>query len=219
MVSWDMYTLLVAQETVATCNVGAWRCFAQTQAGIKAYTCKDKGYSILSINSWEHNTDQANMLDPTHTWSRPAWKHWPEQGPMILAHPHTRRVRPKPDQAIQIGSRLVLHNMIWAFFGRAGPNQMQEVRSSIYDPAQFWLYASKPIWIRWSDLNQIQHVCWGCIHKQTCMGSSAEDPVSCYLVPAMRMLQHFQRNCTSTTEWQLPYDSQCRQPKGAGCVQ
>ena len=32
MVSQDMYTLLAAQETVTTCNVGAWRCFAQTQS-------------------------------------------------------------------------------------------------------------------------------------------------------------------------------------------
>ena len=54
---------------------------------------------------------------------------------MILAHwlvPGPDVFGKKPDQAIQIRSRLVLHNMIQAFFGRMVPNQMREVRSSIY---------------------------------------------------------------------------------------
>ena len=47
----------------------------------------------------------------------------------------TRCVCPKPDQAIQIRSGSVLHNMTWAFFGRTELNWMQEVGSSIYDLA------------------------------------------------------------------------------------
>ena len=39
----------------------------------------------------------------------------------------TRCVWPEPDQAIQVGSGLVLHNVIWVFFGSMGPNQMREV--------------------------------------------------------------------------------------------
>ena len=53
----------------------------------------------------------------------------------------TRCIWPKLDQAIQIRSRLVLNAMTKAFFGRMELNQMQEVGSSIYDPAQFWLHA------------------------------------------------------------------------------
>ena len=53
----------------------------------------------------------------------------------------TRCIWPKLDQAIQIRSRLVLNAMTKAFFGRMELNQMQEVGSSIYDPARFWLHA------------------------------------------------------------------------------
>ena len=45
---------------------------------------------------------------------------------------------PKPDQAIQIGSRSVLHNMkimIQAFFGKMEPNWVREVGSGMYDPS------------------------------------------------------------------------------------
>ena len=59
-----------------------------------------------------------------------------------LACFQTRCFWPKPDQAIQIGTRLVLHSMIHASFGRTEPNWMWEVRSGIYiyDLAQFWLH-------------------------------------------------------------------------------
>ena len=53
----------------------------------------------------------------------------------------TRCFWPKPDQAIQIGSRLSLHNMIRAFFGRPEPNWMRKVGWDIYDLAQFWLHS------------------------------------------------------------------------------
>ena len=49
------------------------------------------------------------------------------------------RVGPKPDQAIKTRSGQALHTMVWAFFGTMEPNQMWEVRSSIYNQAQFWL--------------------------------------------------------------------------------
>ena len=55
-------------------------------------------------------------------------------------------VWPKPDQAIQIRSGLVLHNMIQAFSGRLEANGMQEVGSGIYDPAQFWLHTGHNGW-------------------------------------------------------------------------
>ena len=48
-------------------------------------------------------------------------------------------VWPIHDQAIQVGSESVLHNMIYAFFGKMEPNWMWEVGSSVYDPAHFWL--------------------------------------------------------------------------------
>ena len=53
----------------------------------------------------------------------------------------TRFIWPKPDQAIQIRSLLILYVMIGAFFERIELNQMQEVGSDLYDPAPFWLYA------------------------------------------------------------------------------
>ena len=46
----------------------------------------------------------------------------------MLACFRTRSVWPKPDKAIWVGSRPVLHNMIRAFFGRTEPNRTQEVR-------------------------------------------------------------------------------------------
>ena len=65
----------------------------------------------------------------------------------------TRYVRPKADQAIQTGSGLVLHKMIWAFFGRTKLNWIQEVVSGIYDLAQFWQHTSSLIlaacWPKW----------------------------------------------------------------------
>ena len=50
-------------------------------------------------------------------------------------------VWPKPDQAIHIRSESVMHSVIQAFFGGTELNQMQEVRSSIYNLAQVWLCA------------------------------------------------------------------------------
>ena len=44
----------------------------------------------------------------------------------------TRYVWPNPDQATQIGSGSVLHNMIHWIFGKAEPNRMREVRSGIF---------------------------------------------------------------------------------------
>jgi len=39
------------------------------------------------------------------------------------------------EAANQIGSGSVLHNMIYAFFGKTELNRMREVGSGIYDPA------------------------------------------------------------------------------------
>ena len=64
---------------------------------------------------------------------------WPEDS-CTLAGSCTRCIYPKPDWSIQIGSGLVLHRRIRAFFGRTEPNRMQEVGSSVYSPAQFWLH-------------------------------------------------------------------------------
>ena len=56
-------------------------------------------------------------------------------GPMCF---QTRCVWPNPDQAIQIGSGSVLHNIIHAFFGKTELNHMPEVRSG-----RFWLHAGR----------------------------------------------------------------------------
>ena len=42
----------------------------------------------------------------------------------------------------QVQNLATLESMIQAFFGRMEPNQMQEVRSGIYDLAGLWLHAS-----------------------------------------------------------------------------
>ena len=39
----------------------------------------------------------------------------------------TRSVWPKPEQAIQVRSGPVLHNMIWAYFRRVKPNYMRNI--------------------------------------------------------------------------------------------
>ena len=52
----------------------------------------------------------------------------------------TRSVWPKPEEAIQIGSGPVLHNMIWAYFRRVKPNCMRSIRH-ICNPAEVWLHA------------------------------------------------------------------------------
>ena len=161
------------------------------------------------------NTFPVNMPDLIRIWSRLAQKHWPEAGPIILAHrlasgPDPSSIWSKPDTVSQnqIKSRLVLHSMIRAICGRnqqsfetgsrlmalcqnqawwflhtgllpdeihlaktwpghpdqiwvgfaqydlgllwkngtkldarTEPNWMQEVRSSIYNSAGFWLHA------------------------------------------------------------------------------
>ena len=68
----------------------------------------------------------------------------PETGPYDSYPPtcfQKRCICLKPDQAIQIGSRSVLYNMIHVFFGKTELNCMQEVVSDIYNPARFWLHA------------------------------------------------------------------------------
>ena len=51
----------------------------------------------------------------------------------------TRYIWPSDfDQAIQIGSRLVLHKMIRVFFGRTELNWMRKAGSGTYNSAQFW---------------------------------------------------------------------------------
>ena len=65
------------------------------------------------------------------------------QAPMILAMLACFwivYVWPNSDQAIQIGTQPVLHNMVQAF-GRTEPSQMREVRPSRYDMPWFWLHA------------------------------------------------------------------------------
>ena len=49
----------------------------------------------------------------------------------------TRCVRPKRDQAIQVGSGPVLHNTIRAFFGKTEANRKRKVGSGMYDPDRF----------------------------------------------------------------------------------
>ena len=59
----------------------------------------------------------------------------PDTGPnnfCTLAFFRTRCIWPRPDQAIKIGSRSFLHNMVQAFFGKMEPNQIQEAGSGIY---------------------------------------------------------------------------------------
>ena len=48
-----------------------------------------------------------------------------------------------PDQAIQIGSGSVLHNMIHASLEKTELKRMREVWSCIYYPARFWLHAGR----------------------------------------------------------------------------
>jgi len=68
------------------------------------------------------------------------------RGPVILAHllaSGPDELGKNPAQAIQIRSRLDLHNTIQAFFGRMELNCKWEVGSRIYSPAQFWLHAGQ----------------------------------------------------------------------------
>ena len=63
-----------------------------------------------------------------------------------LACFRTRCTWPKPGQAIQIGSGLVLYNMTRAFKNKQNKNkpelnQMREARSGTYNPAWFWPHA------------------------------------------------------------------------------
>ena len=70
----------------------------------------------------------------------------PEPGPMISYTPacfRTGYIWLKPDQAIRIGSRSVLHHMIRDFFERTEPNGMREVGSGIFDPVRVWQYAGR----------------------------------------------------------------------------
>ena len=65
---------------------------------------------------------------------------------MIPAHRfcfQTRCVWPSPDQATQIGSGSVSHNMIHAFFEKTELNRVREVGSGRYDPGRFWLHAGR----------------------------------------------------------------------------
>ena len=128
------------------------------------YPALKRGWSYLLVSTRLHphcqnltqspsqpETDQiqadfAQYHDPGHLW-----KNTNESGKLAAGRLHsartrpndyytpacfqTRHVWPKPDLAIQIGSRPVLHNMIQAFFGRMEPNWncMWELRKS--DPA------------------------------------------------------------------------------------
>ena len=70
----------------------------------------------------------------------------PETGPNDSCTPacfQTRSVWPNPDQAIQIGSGSVLHDMIHAFFGKTELKRMREVKSGIYYPARFCLHTGR----------------------------------------------------------------------------
>ena len=90
----------------------------------------------------------------------------PETGPDDSDPPtcfQKRCVCLKPDQAIQIGSRSVLHNVIHVFFGKTELNRMREVVSGIYNPALFWLHAGHNgcmLAITKMLLNRIRHVYW-----------------------------------------------------------
>ena len=71
------------------------------------------------------NMFPVNLPDLIHIWSRLAQKHWPEAGPIILAHrlasgldPSSIWSKPDPVSQNQIKSKLVLHSMIQAVCGR-----------------------------------------------------------------------------------------------------
>ena len=62
-------------------------------------------------------------------WSTPAWF-------------QTKCVQPKPDQAIHTRYGLVLHDMMWAFFG----TELDVTGSQIwhiYDPSRFWSHTGR----------------------------------------------------------------------------
>ena len=69
----------------------------------------------------------------------------------------TRCVWPKPDQAIQIGSGWVLHNMVQAFFGKTEESRMREGGSGMCHPARFWMHR---LAVTKTLPDRIRHVYW-----------------------------------------------------------
>ena len=106
-----------------------------------ARTKSDLGWfcTVLSGSSVDNRTESKSWK----LWLHPA-RNW-KPGPMIpaLACFQTRCVWPNPDQAIQIRSVLLLHNITHAFFGRTELKRMLAVRYSIYYPAWFWWHAGR----------------------------------------------------------------------------
>lgn len=106
----------------------------RTQPGLKAGKLHFAPYdlSCLRKNAAESETGKLVACRLRSASTRP-------DDSCTLACFRTRSIWPKYKQAIQIGSKPVLHSMVQAFLGIMEPNWMQEVASGITDPAQFWL--------------------------------------------------------------------------------
>ena len=108
-----------------------------------------------------------------------------EPGPMITSF-QTRCIWPKPDQAIQTGSRPALQNMIQAFFGRMDRNWMQKFDlANMIRTNSACMLAIMAITIML--LNQIWHVycvtaCSPLFHKKILTGPFSCIHVLCPLV-------------------------------------
>ena len=74
----------------------------------------------LMMNFFVCSVFPVNMLDLICTWSRMAWKHWPEVGPMILAHWLASR-SDLFDQNLTQPARTQLH-LGWFYTIRSGPS-------------------------------------------------------------------------------------------------
>ena len=98
--------------TRQSCSDPGWFCTIWSELSVEECSHVWKWETCSGPSAWTRLNDSCTL---TWFWTRCIW--------------------PKPDQAILIGSRPVLHNMPWAFFGRTEPSQMQEVGSGMYDLA------------------------------------------------------------------------------------
>ena len=90
---------------------------------------------------WKNGTE-CKSRELVAGWLRSCQKWTGPNDSCTLACFQTRCVWPDPDQAIQIGSGSVLHNIVDAFFEKNTElKRMRESGSGKYCPARFWLHS------------------------------------------------------------------------------
>ena len=112
---------------------GNRKCFRAASNIIIVCGCKHPSFKYTSLPFWG---GRGGVWEGGGDWQQ-AGCVLPETEPDDSCTPaffQTRCVWPNPDQATQIGSGSVLHNM---------SHRMREVRSGLYDPARFWLYPKR----------------------------------------------------------------------------